>query len=106
MPRILLTGFEPFGEHKTNVSQEILERIESNFEIIDPWSDFRPISSADIADVTVEKILLKVDKSGSNVVAKKVENNESWDLIIHMGLCDSCEFIRFELLFIIGLSIL
>lgn len=97
MPRILLTGFEPFGEHKTNVSQEILERIESNFEITDPWSDFRPISSADIADVAIEKILLKVDESGSNVVAKKVENNESWDLIIHMGLCESCEFIRFEL---------
>ena len=97
MPRILLTGFEPFGENTTNVSQEILERIESEFVITDPWSDFRPKSIDDVARVTVEKILLKVDESGSNIVAKKLENDESWDVIIHMGLCESCEFIRFEL---------
>lgn len=97
MPRILLTGFEPFGKNTTNVSQEILERIESEFVITDPWRDFRPERSANSNKVIVEKTLLKVDESGSNVVAKRLENNESWDLIIHMGLCDSCEFIRFEL---------
>ena len=97
MPRILLTGFEPFGKNTTNVSQEILERIESEFVISDPWSDLRANNCGDTAKVSVEKLLLTVDEVGSNAVAKRVNSNELWDLIIHMGLCESCEYIRFEL---------
>ena len=98
MARILVTGFEPFGNNKTNVSQAILERIESEILIEDPWYNLRtsPSGKRNI-NVIIEKQSLTVDEVGSKVVAKRVENNESWDLIIHMGLCETCENIRFEL---------
>jgi len=97
MRRILMTGFEPFGNNKTNVSQDILEGIESELLIEDPWNEFRPETSGNRkVKVIIEKQLLTVDEVGSKVVAKRVENNESWDLIIHMGLCETCEKIRFE----------
>ena len=41
MGRILLTGFEPFGTNETNVSQLILQQIESRLTIQDPWHDSR-----------------------------------------------------------------
>ena len=97
MARILLTGFEPFGQNPDNVSQIILARMETSFVVSDPWergqgenTKFAPVK------VEVEKQLLTVDKPGSLMVAKRVLNGENWDAIIHMGLCEMCESVRFE----------
>ena len=97
MARILLTGFEPFGDNQENVSEKILDMIESTIIISDPWHDSRGtnISYAKI-DVTIEKQLLTVDKPGSVLVSDRISNGEKWDAIVHMGLCESCDSIQFE----------
>ena len=73
MARILLTGFEPFGDNQENVSEKILDIIESTIIISDPWHDSRGtnISYAKI-DVTIEKQLLTVDKPGSVLVSDRI----------------------------------
>lgn len=97
MPRILVTGFQPFGDNQTNVSQQILEAIESEILVHDPWYDLRPQPNGEKnLKVIIDKQLLTVDEAGSKSVAKRVENDESWDLIVHMGLCENCENIKFE----------
>ena len=98
MPRILLTGFEPFGNNTTNVSRSILKQIEPAITLEDPWYNSRPGHRVmKNIDIMVEKQLLTVDEVGSNAVAKRIENGESWDFIIQMGLCEVCDRIRFEL---------
>ena len=44
----------------------------------------------------MEKQLLTVDEVGSKIVANRIINGEHWDAVIHMGLCESCDFVRFE----------
>ena len=97
MARILLTGFEPFGQNSDNVSQIILERIETSIVVSDPWekqrgknSEYSPVM------VELEKQLLTVDKPGSLTVANRILGGENWDVIIHMGLCEVCDSVRFE----------
>ena len=98
MGRILLTGFEPFGTNETNVSQMILKQIESRLTIQDPWHDCRSsVSGNGSMEVYLEKQLLTVDEVGSRLTAKRLDSGDTWDLIIHMGLCESCDKIRFEL---------
>ena len=98
MARILLTGFEPFGTNKTNVSELILQQIESRLIIEDPWHGRRlRTDDKGSIEVELEKQLLTVDEAGSRLIAKRLDSGETWDLIIHMGLCETCEKIRFEL---------
>ena len=92
MGRILLTGFEPFGTNETNVSQLILQQIESRLTIQDPWHDSRSrVTGNGSMEVYLEKQLLTVDEVGSRFTAKRLDSGDTWDLIIHMGLCESCE---------------
>ena len=97
MAKILLTGFEPFGDKSTNISQQILYIFDTTIEISDPWYAARDnMSSKEIISIVVEKQLLTVDEVGSRMVASRIINGEHWDAIIHMGLCESCDFVRFE----------
>ena len=97
MAKILLTGFEPFGDNSINISQQILNIFDTTLEISDPWSGARDnMSSKQNISVVVEKQLLTVDEAGSRTVANRIFNGEHWDAIIHMGLCESCDFVRFE----------
>ena len=97
MAKILLTGFEPFGDNSTNISQQILNIFDTILEISDPWSASRDnMSSKENICLVVEKQLLTVDEVGSKIVANRIINGERWDAIIHLGLCDSCDFVRFE----------
>lgn len=97
MAKILLTGFEPFGDKSTNISQQILNIFDTTIEISDPWYAARDnMSSKEIISLVVEKQLLTVDEVGSKMVASRIINGEHWDAIIHMGLCESCDFVRFE----------
>ncbi len=97
MAKILLTGFEPFGDNSTNISQQILNIFDTTIEISDPWYAARDnMSSKENISLVVEKQLLTVDEVGSKIVANQIVNGAHWDAIIHMGLCESCEFVRFE----------
>ena len=95
MVRILVTGYEPFGDHKTNISMDILEKIPEMITISDPWHVSRDKLLPN-QQIFVEKMVLTVDKNGSNAIAKRLDQGEVWDAIIHLGLCDSCDKIRLE----------
>lgn len=95
MVRILVTGFEPFGDHKTNISMDILENVPERLTISDPWNSYRDKILPN-QQIFVEKMVLTVDKNGSNAIAKRLDQGEVWDAIIHLGLCDSCDQIRLE----------
>ncbi|MBT4920978.1 MAG: NUDIX domain-containing protein [Euryarchaeota archaeon] len=95
MVRILVTGFEPFGDHKTNISMDILENVPEILTISDPWQNYRDKKLSN-QQIFVEKMVLTVDQNGSNAIAKRLEQGEVWDAIIHLGLCDSCDQIRLE----------
>ena len=72
MARILITGFEPFGDFKKNISQEIVQQFPSSLILQDPWSKLRqhPMESIDLS---VEKMVLTVDEQGSSTVSKLLE---------------------------------
>ena len=97
MARILLTGFEPFGDNQENVSEKILNMIDSTITVSDPWHDSRmsKITYPEI-EVTIEKQLLTVDKPGSVLISDRISNGGKWDAIVHMGLCESCDSVQFE----------
>ena len=41
MMRVLLTGFEPFGDNTENVSSKILDAIDAELILTDPWASLR-----------------------------------------------------------------
>lgn len=79
--RILVTGFEPFGDSMTNSSMLVVQKLmkhrfssASNFE-------FR---------------ILPVSESGAKYAKLKIESGEKFDLVFHLGLCVSCTQVRIE----------
>ena len=95
MARILVTGFEPFGDHNSNISMDILENVPENVTISDPWHNSRDRTLPN-QQIVIEKMILTVDNDGSNTIANRLDQGEIWDAIIHLGLCESCEKIRLE----------
>ena len=59
MVRILVTGFEPFGDHKTNISMDILENVPEILTISDPWRNYRDKKLSN-QQIFVEKMVLTV----------------------------------------------
>ena len=87
MARILLTGFEPFGQNTDNVSEIILQRLGSSILLKDPWQDKRGGNTVSPSiTVAIDKQLLTVDEAGSVTVAHRLQNGERWDAIIHLSL--------------------
>ena len=70
MRRILVTGFEPFGIHKSNISMEILEDVPERVTICDPWHDSRDRKLPN-QQIVIEKMILTVDHDGSNTIANR-----------------------------------
>ena len=95
MARILVTGFEPFGNHNSNISMDILENVPENLTISDPCHNSRDRKLPN-QQIVIEKMILTVDNDGSNTIANRLDQGEIWDAIIHLGLCESCEKIRLE----------
>lgn len=79
--RILVTGFEPFGEHLSNISQDIANSV--NGEIV--------------RDCVIESLILSVDEMGSRTVSNLLLDNK-YDAIMHLGLAEKADSPRIEML--------
>ena len=90
MPRVLLTGFGPFGSHDVNPTEALVESFPSLLPIKNPFGNGS-------SEVSIEKRILSVDQQGSIWTANELEMRE-WDAILHMGLCGECTHPRIELL--------
>ena len=86
---VLITGFEPFGGHETNISQLVVSRMAGPRTLVCPWTN-------ELLQVRVEVDVLPVDSSGARRTAGRLHKGEQWDAILHVGLCDSCEVPRIE----------
>ena len=103
---VLVTGFEPFGEHEDNVSKDVAEIIQSlpNSEIIAPQLPRCDLDGSSISQTTTSTIIewdcriLSVDEKGSKMISSEIsqDNSHKWDAIIHMGLCEKCDEPRLE----------
>ncbi|MDP6200507.1 MAG: hypothetical protein QF531_07000, partial [Candidatus Poseidonia sp.] len=87
VPKVLVTGFEPFGGNATNISQDVVDRLHRSGQLVNPWT-------AQTFRVHVETDVLTVDAEGAIRTAARVENGQRWDAILHVGLCESCDVPR------------
>ena len=78
--RILVTGFEPFGEHLCNISKDSAKLLEGEI----------------VRDCVIESLILSVDESGSRAVSNLLHTNK-YEAILHMGLAEKAEFPRIEM---------
>jgi pyrrolidone-carboxylate peptidase len=88
MPRVLLTGFGPFGNHDVNPTEAIVQSFPSLIPIKNPFGKGS-------SEVSVEKRILTVDEIGTQWAANELESRE-WDAILHLGLCGECTRPRIE----------
>ena len=93
--RLLVTGFEPFGGAEVNISQDVLSALQSETILNDPWAHLRSSPSSPVK-VELERLVLSVDEAGSLHVAKRLAAGESWDAILHLGVCGTCTVPRLE----------
>lgn len=89
VPKVLVTGFEPFGGNATNISQDVVHRLQGSRQLVNPWTSHT-------FPVHVETDVLTVDAGGAKRTAARVENGQRWDAILHVGLCESCDVPRLE----------
>lgn len=96
MARVLVTGFEPFNDNPRNISMEVLSHLPSFLDFIDPWTGLRATEIEPIHAIIDTKILT-VDEIGANTVSNLLTSGEVWDVIVQLGLCDSCEVPKIEI---------
>ena len=77
---ILVTGFEAFGEHETNVSQSVAESLASQV----------------VRGHVIQSLILSVDYDGSIAVSNMLDEHE-FAAIIHIGLAANSEYPRIEI---------
>ena len=78
---VLVTGFEPFGVHTTNISGDVA----------------LSLSGKSVRDHTIEALVLPVDEKGSKIVSELVKNRK-FAAIIHIGLAENAEWPRIEVI--------
>ena len=78
--RLLITGFPPFSNHETNISQEVLSRITEN----------------GLGPIEFETELLTVDEAGSSTIADRIQDGDRFTGIIHLGFAANREKIHLE----------
>ena len=87
--KVLVTGFEPFGGHVTNISQTVASTMEGRRKLACPWD-------GSTLDVVVDVDILPVDSRGAHRTAERLRKGEAWDAVLHVGLCETCEQPRIE----------
>ena len=50
---VLVTGFQPFGQHEKNISEDTVLGLNDNYQLDDPWASKRNTTS--LVEVSVEK---------------------------------------------------
>ena len=92
--RIWLTGFKPFGEHAANPSQQLVEPILNTTRT----HRLQPASihalESDSVEMTFLGMVLPVDEAGSRLSLKHLE---TVDAVVHVGLHENTEKVRFEM---------
>lgn len=78
--RVLVTGFEPFGTHTTNVSGDVALSVEQSV----------------VRGHQIESLVLSVDKEGAMKTSNLLET-KSYDAIVHIGLAENSTHPRIEL---------
>ena len=96
MRRILVTGFEIFSDHSSNISQDLVLALPDLMVIEDPWKKSRGYNLDDL-EVELVREVLTVDENGSKKISSMLDSGITWDAIIHLGLCESCLVPRIEL---------
>tara|TARA_Y100000746_G_scaffold58183_1_gene46983 strand:+ start:17928 stop:18956 length:1029 start_codon:yes stop_codon:yes gene_type:complete len=82
LPRVLLTGFQPFNGNRENVSEEVVRRFsQSGFE-----------------GVELSTMVLSVDEKGSRKCSEILSLGDPLDAIVHLGLSESREKVSLEML--------
>jgi len=97
MARVLVTGFEPFSNHSTNISGDLVKTLDKHLIVSDPWSEIRGYEINDI-EITLDTEILSVDVFGAKLTSEMLSFGGQWDAIIHLGLCQSCQVPRIELM--------
>jgi 8-oxo-dGTP diphosphatase len=96
---VWLTGYEPFGEHQTNISQQIAEHLADFNGVISigPPSGPMVVESREIK-VEIKSQILTVDKAGSELIASSIAESDTVlpQAIIHLGLAENREVISLE----------
>jgi pyrrolidone-carboxylate peptidase len=88
---ILVTAFGPFGEHASNVTQELVDLLPTTLSL-----QLRDCN--DLTTVTVDSRVLSVDEAGSVVVRNELLSGKRWDAILHLGLAGKIQCPQLELL--------
>ena len=92
--RIWLTGFEPFGDHSENPSKLLVERILGTTQI-HHLKEIQPYGlESELIELTYSGQILTVDEIGSRT---SLEHLSNVDAIVHVGLNESANKIRFEM---------
>ena len=89
MRKVLITGFGAFSSHAENPTEALVAAWPRTMEVRDPWGE-------QSETVHVDARLLTVDQAGASDTAKRLEQGERWDAVLHLGLCGSCTNARLE----------
>jgi pyrrolidone-carboxylate peptidase/8-oxo-dGTP pyrophosphatase MutT (NUDIX family) len=87
--KVLVTGFEPFGNHVHNISAEVALLLAGPQTLADPWT-------GEELSLLCETTVLTVDVEGSMETSNRWTAGERWDAILHLGLCEQCDAPRVE----------
>ena len=91
--QIWLTGFEPFGRHADNPSQQLVQHLLDTTRTHHIERSDTELAPASV-EMTFSGAILSVDEAGSRL---SCEHLTDFDAIVHVGLHESSEKIRFEM---------
>ena len=92
--QIWLTGFEPFGHHTENPSQQLVECLLNTTRthyFVDPT--VHALGSASV-EMTFSGMILSVDEAGSR---QSIEQLIDVDAVVHVGLHENARKVHFEM---------
>ncbi|MFL2975896.1 MAG: hypothetical protein ACJZ42_06255 [Candidatus Thalassarchaeaceae archaeon] len=77
---VIVTGFEPFSNYKSNISQQVVNLI----------------STASNFDFNISTSILSVDEIGSRVISDRIEHGENIGAVLHLGFSENANEILLE----------
>jgi pyrrolidone-carboxylate peptidase len=77
---VLVTGFEPFSNYNSNISQQVVNLI----------------STTNIFDFKVSTSILAVDETGSREISDRIECGEKIGAVLHLGFSENANEILLE----------